>query len=640
MKTGLIEKPNHLSYNFNNPSQIYLQDNKRTFLVKTEDKGVSSRDPEEEDALEDGEDALEDENDGHDDSTSSGDLDEDQARDIHHDKNGDADNIDHDMGAAVLYQEAKEQSVSSDVSNEDNYEIEPDYMENFDEGDDDHDEAYENEEGTSEELLDNASTERSMPSEILDENGSEVELDYMELDDVDDDDDGDSLLLGVRAFGVHNLQWIFGNPEPDDRLFNTNDLLPERILGFIHDLIPSHAQEPVLDYFRTSVPMSMCKQLDTLISSIPQIIQRELAIFITELSNVVGVAPKNTTIHVGVIFKRSDTLVQWVKSLTTQTIQLVVGIPFTGQQLLDIILTWWVRVNWSSVSAHGDNHVDIGEGYRERMFPRELPTQIKNLLSRLSVGCELEVIHLIINLPPSIKAGFATILGLAPPRIIDIILAVLEQCGNWHIYDAGTEDSALEVEQPEPTESNNENFEEEITILDPYSEIRDADDAGDLFSFLVGLPDEIFSPIWPIQNAGYHLCHMIARCQVVFDPDGQGSSFSTGIIARSANFRLELIPAAAIITTDDVRRIIGSLAPIPTEALTDDLRECPICTRAYCDPGLGDEDEAEVARRLPCGHIFGDLCLVTLLGEKIKGGFEHRSCPLCRAPLTDFLKEG
>ena len=666
IRSASIDKPNHLSNNFNDPSRVYLRDNKRTVFIRNQDnETVSSEDTEEDDDLEDDE----DERNEHDENTSPKDIEEDHDLNEGHgveDEHSDDDNNMYKIGTGVPNQATKTQSVSSDSIKEDNSEIEADYMELFDEESDEDDENSKDEEDIGEEILDEVKNKHSMTSGLLNEGESEIRTDYMELDDDDvlldersdpgpvlhnspsnaSSTDDDRYPLGLApptsgdlsCFSVHNLQLILGIPKPDDRLFNANDELPEHLHGFIHGLIPSHAQEPVLDYFRMNFPISICEQLNTLIPSTPQVVQKELAILITEISSHVAVAAKDTTIHVGVLFKRSDILVQWLTSLTPQTIKLLVGVSSTGQELVDIISTWYVRVNCSSAPAHGDNYIDIGIEYHEREFPRDLPTEIKNLLSRLSVDFEQEVIDLIINLPPRIRVGFAAVLGLAPPRIINIILNVLEQCGLWHTYDAGTEESALETEHLEPFERNSENSGEETTIVDPYNEIREADNRGALFSFLVGLPDEVFAPVWPMQNAGYHLCHMIARCIVAFDTDGHGSGPSTETIARSANFRLGLLPAAPIITTDSVRRIISSLAPIPTEELGDDQRECPICTKDYCDPGLGSEEEREVAKRLPCGHMFGDACLVILLGEKIRGGFEHRSCPMCRAPLTDFLK--
>lgn len=61
----------------------------------------------------------------------------------------------------------------------------------------------------------------------------------------------------LSCFSVHNFLLIRGNPVPDDRLFNENDKLPEQLNRFIHGHMSSHAQEPVLDYFRINVPLNL-----------------------------------------------------------------------------------------------------------------------------------------------------------------------------------------------------------------------------------------------------------------------------------------------------------------------------------------------------------------------------------------------
>lgn len=51
---------------------------------------------------------------------------------------------------------------------------------------------------------------------------------------------------------------------------------------------------------------------------------------------------------------------------------------------------------------------------------------------------------------------------------------------------------------------------------------------------------------------------------------------------------------------------------------------CPICLESYSNTG------GETAVRIPCGHIFGVICLQTWLSG-------HNTCPLCRAKVEGLF---
>ena len=54
---------------------------------------------------------------------------------------------------------------------------------------------------------------------------------------------------------------------------------------------------------------------------------------------------------------------------------------------------------------------------------------------------------------------------------------------------------------------------------------------------------------------------------------------------------------------------------------------CPICLEQ-----LFSQKSAELPLMLPCGHIFGDICLLMWV-KPLDRGSAHNNCPLCRAPI-------
>lgn len=181
IRSAGIDNPNHLSYNFRDPSRVYLRYRRASFIRNQVNESVSSEDTEEDDALED----EEDEKDEHDEDAFFKADEEDHHLDEEHseeEENGDYDKNVYENGIGVPNQATKAQSVSSNIINEENSEFEPDCMELSDEGNDEDDDDYRDEEDISEDILDEVSKEHSMASEILNEDESEIRSDYMELD--------------------------------------------------------------------------------------------------------------------------------------------------------------------------------------------------------------------------------------------------------------------------------------------------------------------------------------------------------------------------------------------------------------------------------------------------------------------------
>ena len=87
-----------------------------------------------------------------------------------------------------------------------------------------------------------------------------------------------------------------------------------------------------------------------------------------------------------------------------------------------------------------------------------------------------------------------------------------------------------------------------------------------------------------------------------------------------------------------VARFINSLSDIPNAALEEES-ECAICRGKYGQKVSMDGGKPEEPVRLPCGHVFGRLCLQVLLNPKADGGWENRICPLCRREIEGIGKE-
>lgn len=83
---------------------------------------------------------------------------------------------------------------------------------------------------------------------------------------------------------------------------------------------------------------------------------------------------------------------------------------------------------------------------------------------------------------------------------------------------------------------------------------------------------------------------------------------------------------------ENVARFINFLPEIPKAEL-EEGSECAICRGIYGQNVSMDDGKPEGPVKLPCGHVFGRLCLQVLLNPKANGGWEHRICPLCRREI-------
>lgn len=416
----------------------------------------------------------------------------------------------------------------------------------------------------------------------------------------------------------YNLQRILGNPHQDQR-FCKRLSLPTRILNFILDRVPEHARVAVTKYFMLAVPKLMNERLAELLPSIRQIVQTELAIFITEISNFAAVAGHNTVIHLGNIFERSHVLVQWVKHLTPELIQAVINIPFDGRQLLAMISSSYVVIRDQMVEGTDKQQTEAGPKSRELGLPRNLPTEIKHFLNRLEESCHLDLINLVVALPQNLKDGFAAILEQAPPNVLDVIVSLFDTLG---CYDL----EAQQIDDPDA---------EDITF-DPYATLGRIDPEWLLIRFLVQLPNDVLAPFWQVERAGYQLCiRMIDSELLVNFRPGQVEATPQTVV-QNETYRLDVAPDTHGYSIDKVKSFVHSLRSVPLAELGEDRRECCICLNAYTEDDL-DRGESETAKQLSCGHVFGAKCLVDCLAPKLHGGFEYDTCPMCRAFIGDLL---
>jgi hypothetical protein len=67
------------------------------------------------------------------------------------------------------------------------------------------------------------------------------------------------------------------------------------------------------------------------------------------------------------------------------------------------------------------------------------------------------------------------------------------------------------------------------------------------------------------------------------------------------------------------------LVKVEIEDLEEDRRDCSICHEPYGETPEADE-EPELIVKLPCGHVFGEVCIISAF-EQV--GW---SCPYCRRP--------
>ena len=92
-------------------------------------------------------------------------------------------------------------------------------------------------------------------------------------------------------------------------------------------------------------------------------------------------------------------------------------------------------------------------------------------------------------------------------------------------------------------------------------------------------------------------------------------------------------PAVGTRDLADVQEYLASLPTVPLAELEEE-ETCSICWMTYAE--LEPEQHA---LKLPCGHVFGNQCLETLLGPKPEG-WAHKHCPLCRQEVKFNLHMG
>ena len=416
----------------------------------------------------------------------------------------------------------------------------------------------------------------------------------------------------------YNLQGVLGNPYQDSRFYKRASL-PSQISNFIRYKIPEHARIAVTRYFMLAVPKLMNESMAELLLSVSLNVQTELAIFITEISNLAAVAGSNTVIHLGNIFERSDILVQWLISLTPELIQAVVNLPFDGHQLLAMVSSSYVVIRDQVVEENNKQQTEAGQQSRELELPRNLPTQIKHFLNQLEESCHLDLINLVVALPQNLKEGFAALLGQAPPNILQVIINLFNTIGCYDI-------EAEQVEDPDA----------EDMIFDLNATIGRIDPECLLARFLVQLPDDVLAPFWQVERAGYRLCLQISNSELLMDFGSGQIEATPETIVHNETYRLDVVPDELDYSIDEVKAFVNSLRSVPLAELEEDRRECCICLDAYTEDGL-DRDKSETPKQLSCGHVFGSKCLLNLLAPKLNGGFEYDTCPMCRASIEDLL---
>ena len=255
----------------------------------------------------------------------------------------------------------------------------------------------------------------------------------------------------------------------------------------------------------------MNDDISEFLPSISGNIQKELAIFITEISSIIATAEQDTVLHPWGIFRQSDELVDWLTGLTPNVIQPMVGIPFTGSELVSILTNTSMYVNRGRETPKEPSY-EVGGS--DDILPSNVPILIKYLIMRLFVFHQ-DLIGLILDLPSPWKAGLAAVLDLAPPQIqqdiVDFIVAI--------DHNMTSEDI-----------SNAEHIE-----LDPYSLLVDTA----FLRFLLELPGNLLAPHWPTQHGGYDLVQKIASSRIMVDFLGQITP-TPYTVAKSGKFRLEV----------------------------------------------------------------------------------------------------
>ena len=314
-------------------------------------------------------------------------------------------------------------------------------------------------------------------------------------------------------------------------------------------------------------------------------------------------------------------MVQWLTDLDPTVIKLIVGVPYTGGQLASMLSSQSFSVR------KDDDHGRYQVGYRSRTLPSDLPIRIRYLLKRLSRQCHQDLTNMIIALPPRFIQALSAIIEIAPPRVIQCLVDMLDCFGRLEVEDF----PAYDPDEP-------------IWVSPLYDGM---DEFGGMLPFLLKFSDDALASIWPGPNAAFKLVQQIARCDLVIDlRAARNGNYETSLnhdspftVAASGTYRLDVgtpdvsVQCARSRTATEIKKVIRSLrvAQNDMQFLADP--ECSICSSVYGekDPENG---KSERAATLPCGHVFGENCLIALLKPKKRGGYEQHFCPMCRARIT------
>ena len=397
------------------------------------------------------------------------------------------------------------------------------------------------------------------------------------------------------------LQRILGNWEPDERFATRLEPLPESLTEFIQSRLPVHAQEAATRYFETAIPVVVNEHLAKVLALISdRVIHEELAIFITEIINVVAIAKERTMLHPWGLFKQSDALVKWLDTLTSDDLKPVLGNPLSGRELASMLPS--VRTMFGGDTAKsGWHHL----GRNPRFLPSGLPTQTKHLINRLPVDCHKDWINLIVGLPDNIQQATAQIMQVAPPYVIKAIVDLVARIGH------------VKVEQLESIRINKPYM---IFKLDAMLKTEDA-----ILEWLSSMQDQL-----GIGIDGLKILRQLNMCQVLVSSRQLPlRPPATHMDVRSGPFTLTIGNYYTSILDHDVESYLGSLEKVRVDRLPETDRACDICKQRY--EACTEVNEYTPYRvRLHCGHIFDASCLLEILTPKRNGGWGHDCCPRCR----------
>ena len=398
------------------------------------------------------------------------------------------------------------------------------------------------------------------------------------------------------------LQRILGNWEPDECFATSMEPLPELLTDFIKSRLPVHAQEPATEYFRAAVPVAVNEHLAQALAVISNkaLIHKELAIFITEIINVVAIAEERTMLHPWGLFKQSEGLTNWLDTLTTNDLQPVLGNPLNGVELASMLPS--VRTLFGGDTAKSGWH---HFGRNPRALPSVLPTQIKHLINRIPQDCHRDWINLIIGLPKNIQQATALVMHMAPPYVIKAIVDILTRIG------------AVKVEQLESIRVNKPYM---VFKLEAMLKKEDA-----VLEWLSSMHDQSAMGI-----NGLEILRQLNLCQVLVTSKPLPlSPPATHLDVRSGAFTLTIGSCYTSTSDHDVEAFLDSLKKVRVDRLPGTECTCDICNQRY-EPYIEDNDDTPYRVQLHCGHIFDAACLLEVLTRKEDGGWGHDCCPRCR----------